>query len=130
MPTERWDKNGGDNGVWAGYGPIGNHVASQNGASAPATAPTAAPGPERVELTESELVAAILAATVRITDGVPPGAMTIAQLQAETSMGAHKLRRIIGQMQAQGRVRVIYIWREGIDGHQHQVPVYKLSEGK
>lgn len=56
--------------------------------------------------------------------------MTIAQLREETSLGVHKIRGIIGQMQAQGRVRVVYIWREGIDGHSHQVPVYKLVEGK
>lgn len=56
--------------------------------------------------------------------------MTIAQLRAETGFGECRVRGIIGQLRAAGRVETIFVWREGIDGHQHQAPVYRLVEGK
>lgn len=56
--------------------------------------------------------------------------MTTKQLRQVTGFGECRVRGLIGQLRAAGRVTVVFVWREGIDGHSHQVPLYQLTEGK
>lgn len=45
-------------------------------------------------------------------------------------MGECRVRGIIGQLRAAGRVKTVFVWREGIDGHSHQLPMYQLTEAE
>jgi len=79
---------------------------------------------ERLTITESELLDA-LAASQHST--APEDARTVEQLRVVTGWGDGKMRRMLKQIQAEGRLTVHQVTRPGLDGRMYARPAYTIT---
>jgi hypothetical protein len=80
---------------------------------------------ERIELTEGDLVQAILEAQQDLPNG-ETGALTVLDLVDQTKRGPDFVRRGLRALQREDRLQVVKVWRTSLDGRTYPAPGYKL----
>lgn len=85
-------------------------------------------GGGRIELTESDLIAALLEA--RGEPGNADGALTMREIVQQTQWGERRLQLKLEEMKRAGRIEVVRVEREALDGRLVRVPGYRLRGEK
>jgi hypothetical protein len=81
---------------------------------------------ERIELTERDLIEALLAAQVG-NDGDQSGAMTVWQMEQETGRSKNWIRTKLRLLYEAGRVECVRVPRTMLDGRKSSAPAYRLK---
>jgi hypothetical protein len=81
-----------------------------------------------VEITESEVIAAILEAQKPVQPDDPPGAVTTQDLYNSLDIGYNRLRRIIRNLLQIGTLERVIVYRENIGGHPYKTPAWRVVE--
>ena len=81
---------------------------------------------ERIELTEQDLIEAILQAQAQGASGPAAGALTLRELQTQTGWGYDRVRMRMRQVHMEGRLESIRVMTTTIDGRMSTVPAYRL----
>lgn len=82
--------------------------------------------PERIELTERDLIEALLAAQVG-SDGDQSGAMTVWQMEQATGRSKNWIRAKLRLLYEAGRVEVVRVPGKMLDGRKYTQPAYRLK---
>jgi predicted ArsR family transcriptional regulator len=80
-------------------------------------------------VTESELLRALQAALSAAPEGAT-GAMTTRELCEALDLYPEKVRRGLRALSAQGRLEIVRVKRQGLDGRMSYRPAYRLREVK
>lgn len=81
---------------------------------------------ERIELTEQDLIEAVLQAQA---DQGPAGALTIRDLVKRTGRTDTTIRTKLHELREAGRLEVLQVRRATLDGRVQPVPAYRLKCG-
>ena len=80
----------------------------------------------RIELTEVDLIEALLAAQQNQDDG---GALTVADIVDQTGLSREAVRKRLHLLEMEQRLTVTRVARKCLDGLVRRVPGYRLSNG-
>lgn len=80
---------------------------------------------DRIELTEQDLIEAILAA--QSAEG-PSGASTTAELAERTGMSLERVRARLHKLAGEGRLEVCHVLRRALDGKMQPLPAYRMKQ--
>jgi DNA-binding transcriptional regulator PaaX len=83
-------------------------------------------GGERIELTEQDLIEAILTAQAAAAGG-DAGALTIRELVERTGLSTDRVRTKLHGLQNAGRLEVCRVLRMTLDERTQLVPAYRLK---
>jgi hypothetical protein len=80
---------------------------------------------ERIELTERDLIEAVLASAE--AQGAAQGALTTAELAEQAGMSYTLTLAKLHRLQKEGRLEVVRMRRQSLDGRTTWVPAYRLK---
>lgn len=78
-----------------------------------------------MNITESELLQAIQDA-MQATPDNPSGALTREDLQDQLELSTYSVRKFLKQLHKAGKLEVVKVYRETIDGVKRPTPAYRI----
>lgn len=84
---------------------------------------------EHIELTEQDLIEAVLEAQAARAEGAE-GALTMRELIKQTGWGERRVQLRLDELKCGGRLDVVRVNREALDGRMVRVPAYRLRGTK